>query len=56
MPKVRNVAEGLYGDGNLLVHPGEVVEVSEEKAAYLCSSDTPGRFERVAEAPKEKAK
>jgi hypothetical protein len=55
MPKVRNVAEGLYGDGKLLVHPGEVVEVSEEKANYLCDPTTAGKFERVEES-KGKAK
>jgi hypothetical protein len=49
MPKVKNVAEGIYADGELFVHPGEVVEVSEEKAAHLCAGDTAGKFERVAE-------
>jgi len=64
MPKVKNVAAGIYADGVIYVHSGEVVEVSEEKAAYLCAPDTAGKFERLerlveekaAEQPKGKAK
>ena len=44
MPKVKNVGRGAYADGVVVVHPGEEVEVSEDKAKYLCSSDSPGEF------------
>ena len=56
MPKVRNIAAGIYADGVLYVAPGEVVEVSEEKAVYLCAPDTAGKFERVKEKVAEPAK
>jgi hypothetical protein len=59
MPKVRNIASGIYADGVIYVAPGEVIEVSEDKAEYLCAGDTAGRFERVVEPkhePKGKAK
>jgi len=47
MPKVRNTAAGIYADGEIYVAPGEVIEVSEAKADYLCAEDTAGKFERV---------
>jgi hypothetical protein len=50
------VAEGIYADGVLFVHPGEVVDVPEEQAVHLCAGDTAGKFERVAEEQKGKAK
>lgn len=48
MPNVKNVGPGIYADGVIFVGPGEEVEVSEEKAKYLCSDDSPGKFELVA--------
>jgi len=56
MPKVRNTASGIYADGEIYVAPGEVIEVSEEKAAYLCAPDTAGQFQRVVEAQPAVAK
>ena len=53
MPKVRNIASGIYADGVIYVAPGEVIEVSEEKAEYLCAADTAGKFERVVEKAHE---
>lgn len=47
MPKVKNVGDGVYADGVLYVHAGEEIEVSEEKAKYLCDKDSPGKFELV---------
>ena len=49
MMKVKNIAEGIYADGELFVHPGEVIEVSEGKAAHLLASDTAGKFEVVVD-------
>ena len=47
MAKVKNVASGIYADGVIYVAAGEVIEVDEAKAAYLCDPDTCGKFERV---------
>lgn len=52
MPKVKNVGPGVYADGVLYVHPGEEIEVSEEKARYLCDKESPGQFQLVAPAVK----
>jgi hypothetical protein len=43
--KVKNVGTGIYADGEIFVNPGEVVEVSDDKAKYLCDAASPGRFE-----------
>ena len=51
MPKVKNIATGIYADGELFVHAGEIIEVSEQKAEYLCDESTAGKFERVSDAP-----
>jgi len=55
MVKVKNIAEGFYGDGELFVHPGEEIEVSAEKAEYLCHAETAGKFERVVDAAADAA-
>jgi hypothetical protein len=49
MAKVRNVSHGIYADGKLFVEPGEVIEVKEEQAKYLCDENTAGKFERVVD-------
>lgn len=54
MAKVRNIGNDYIGT-RVEVRAGEVAEVSDETAAYLVSSDCPGRFERVEEAPAPKA-
>jgi len=48
--KVKNVATGIYADGEIYVLSGEVIEVSDEKAKYLCDKDTAGSFERVVDS------
>jgi len=55
MAKVKNAGHGIYADGALFVHPGEVVDVPEQQAAYLCSDDSPGKFERVKDEPAKPA-
>lgn len=58
MKMVRNKSAGIYADGALFVHPGEVVEVSDAQADYLCDKDTAGTFEllpsRAAVKPEQK--
>jgi hypothetical protein len=55
MAKVKNAGHGPYSDGVLYVIPGEVVDVPEAQAEYLCSDDSPGKFERVSDAPAKAA-
>lgn len=47
MAKVKNVGAAQYV-GVVDVAPGEVLDVTEEQAKYLCSDECPGQFERVA--------
>ena len=49
MAKVKNIGQSEY-HGAISVPAGEVVEVSAEQSAYLCSDECPGSFEAVVEA------
>lgn len=55
MVKVKNIGNAYFSAG-LEVAAGEVVEVSEERAAYLVSDECPGRFERVQDEKKKGGK
>lgn len=55
MAKVKNAGAVDYTGPALEIAAGEVAEVTDAQAAYLCSDDSPGTFELVKdEAPKGK--
>lgn len=56
MAKVRNIGTTNYIGTRIEIRAGEIAEVSDETAAYLCSAECPGDFQIVEEAYIEKGK